>query len=356
MVALPQLSMPIRYRTLPLVVALGGPLLGACDSTTTTPTSVAFVEIRPSESRLIEGETVQLQARLEDAAGNLLSGRSVSWSSNPSSVASVDPNGLLRALAPGSAVITAVSEGVQGTATVSVQGRAFIVLERSDVSFETTRDDEDPTPQRIRISNNGESALVGLTTTVTYLDGSTGWLASGLSSTQAPADLTVAASVVGLAAGTYRARVDVRSAAASNSPVPIQVTFRVIEPPPAIGLSSDRVELQAPETSITPVPASLVVTNVGGGILAGITAAVEYGPGQPEGWLAVAPADDTAPTVVEIAATAGALAPGDYTATVFVAADGAVNSPQSAAVLFTVVPRGAGAPPSPSGEGFSSGR
>src|SRR5207249_4227688 len=56
----------------------------------------------------------------KDANGNPLSGRVVTWSSNNTSVATVDAGGLVTAGAVGSATITATSEGKSGTAGITV--------------------------------------------------------------------------------------------------------------------------------------------------------------------------------------------------------------------------------------------
>ena len=52
--------------------------------------------------------------------GNVLSGRTVTWTSSNTSVATVSTSGLVSGLTPGSATITATSEGKSGTASVTV--------------------------------------------------------------------------------------------------------------------------------------------------------------------------------------------------------------------------------------------
>src|SRR5213078_3223229 len=64
--------------------------------------------------------TVQLSATLKDANGNALSGRTVTWSSNNTSVVTVTSSGLVSGVTPGSATITATSEGKSGTASITV--------------------------------------------------------------------------------------------------------------------------------------------------------------------------------------------------------------------------------------------
>ena len=87
---------------------------------TGTATPVARVIVTPPSGTTPVGQTVQLTATPEDAAGKALSGRAVIWSSSQSSVAGVDANGLVTALATGSATITATSEGKSGSATITV--------------------------------------------------------------------------------------------------------------------------------------------------------------------------------------------------------------------------------------------
>src|SRR5207245_537755 len=66
------------------------------------------------------GQTVQLTATPRDAGGNPLSGRTVTWSSSNTAVATVSNSGLVSGVTPGTATITAASEGKSGTSTITV--------------------------------------------------------------------------------------------------------------------------------------------------------------------------------------------------------------------------------------------
>jgi trimeric autotransporter adhesin len=81
---------------------------------------VATVTLSPASSNLTVNGTTQLTATLKDAAGNTLTGRTISWASSSSGIAGVSGSGLVTAVALGSATITATSEGKNGTATISV--------------------------------------------------------------------------------------------------------------------------------------------------------------------------------------------------------------------------------------------
>jgi len=84
------------------------------------PAAVATVEVSPPGAAVAVGRTVQLAATTRDGAGNVLVGRTVGWSSSNASVATVNGSGLVTAVAVGSATITATSEGVSGTAALTV--------------------------------------------------------------------------------------------------------------------------------------------------------------------------------------------------------------------------------------------
>ena len=89
--------------------------LSACSegsgSSLTPTTPVVSVIVDPPYGRIEAEETTQLGASLRDETGAELSGRTVTWQSLAESIATVTQSGLVRALAPGSAVITAGSEG-----------------------------------------------------------------------------------------------------------------------------------------------------------------------------------------------------------------------------------------------------
>src|SRR5438093_776078 len=81
---------------------------------------VASVSVTPASATVAAGQSVQLTATPKDANGTPLSGRTVTWSSNNTSVAIADVNGNVTGIAPGSATITATSEGQSGTAAITV--------------------------------------------------------------------------------------------------------------------------------------------------------------------------------------------------------------------------------------------
>jgi trimeric autotransporter adhesin len=84
------------------------------------PKPVATVRLSPSSKDLVVGESAQLTAEPLDATGAVLSGRPVTWTTSRPTVATVNANGGVSAIAAGSAVITATIEGKSGVAAVTV--------------------------------------------------------------------------------------------------------------------------------------------------------------------------------------------------------------------------------------------
>ncbi len=75
-------------------------------------------------SRCRSDRQTQLTATLKDAVGNALNGRTVTWTSSNTGVATVSATGTVTAVAAGTATITATSEGKSGTAAVTISNVA----------------------------------------------------------------------------------------------------------------------------------------------------------------------------------------------------------------------------------------
>jgi hypothetical protein len=78
---------------------------------TVTRTPVASVVVRPNSATGAIGSKTQLTATTYDASLNVLTGRGITWTTSNAAVATVDATGLVTAKTPGTATITATSEG-----------------------------------------------------------------------------------------------------------------------------------------------------------------------------------------------------------------------------------------------------
>jgi hypothetical protein len=124
-------SIPVHLRLVgwPLATTafLGSLLLGACtDSAGPEPelSPVGAVALDASKTELGIGEAVQIIATVLDTTGVVLQGRSVTWSSSDAAVVSVTGGGLVDAVGPGIATVTAMSGGVSGELSFTVLGGA----------------------------------------------------------------------------------------------------------------------------------------------------------------------------------------------------------------------------------------
>ncbi len=87
---------------------------------TAAPAVTDSVEITPTSPVVQPGDSVQLTATARDAAGNVLGGKTVTWTSLAPATATVSNTGLVTGVADGSAGIVATIESVADTATVLV--------------------------------------------------------------------------------------------------------------------------------------------------------------------------------------------------------------------------------------------
>ena len=90
-------------------------------ATLSIPTPVNRVEIQSPRSAVSAGQLLQLSAVTYDYLNNVLSGRTVTWSSSNESIAKVSSTGLIEGVALGTATITATREGKSTQFTVTVQ-------------------------------------------------------------------------------------------------------------------------------------------------------------------------------------------------------------------------------------------
>jgi hypothetical protein len=117
------------------------------------------------------------------------------------------------------------------TAIFTETDTPIIRLAPASLFFSAVRGGPAPAAQAVSVENADGGTLNGLGRS--FPDGQPDWLTATLSGSVAPATLTVQASLFDrfghpLAAGTYASRIAVASAAASNSPQDVAVTFQVL--------------------------------------------------------------------------------------------------------------------------------
>ena len=124
---------PVRTQMMTLATKGGASQLLAGLSTPRSPTpigrsgsgqatGVVGLVLTPAVVTVAVGGAVQLTARPKRASGATLIGRTITWASTDTDVATVTQNGLVTAITPGVATLTCTCEGASATATVTVTG------------------------------------------------------------------------------------------------------------------------------------------------------------------------------------------------------------------------------------------
>lgn len=126
-------------------IAVGGPAsvsataegVTVSASVTVLPAPVARLEFGVSSASVDVGDSLRVVATARDAAGRLLPGRTVEWSSSAPAVATVSTTGLITGILPGALTITAASEGIRATLPLTVvpAGVASITIEPSTAAL-----------------------------------------------------------------------------------------------------------------------------------------------------------------------------------------------------------------------------
>lgn len=123
-----------------LISVLGAFLLGCAeDPDVEETTAIQRVEIDPAEAELELDEELELEVRAYSARGGELSTSEVAFESNAPEVASVSAEGVVKALRPGAAIITATLRGKSGSMNVRVlEPVRSIAIEPDPVELRTS--------------------------------------------------------------------------------------------------------------------------------------------------------------------------------------------------------------------------
>ena len=185
---------------------------------TVGPAAVATVSVDPATGIVFTNSSLQLTATMKDAAGTVLLGRAVTWSTSDATKAVVTGAGLVSGVGVGTVTITATSETKTGSAALTVSLEPVGVVKISSP-----------------VTNITVGATATLSATTTNAGGVTltGRTVTWTSSDPSKATITAAGVVTGIAVGSTTitatsegisstATVNV-AAAASGAVVPIQL-------------------------------------------------------------------------------------------------------------------------------------
>ena len=199
---------------------------------TVTVVPVASVAVSPAAASVTVGQAVQLTATPKDASGNPLTGRTVTWATSNAAVATVSGNGLVTAGTPGTATITASSEGQNGTAAITVTNVPV-------ASVAVT-----PAPASVQVGQT-----VQLTATPKDASGSplAGRVVTWASSASAIATVSASGLVTGVAAGsaTLTATSEGKSGTAAVTVTIVPVASVAVSPASASVAVGQTVQLSA---------------------------------------------------------------------------------------------------------------
>lgn len=114
-----------------------GALLVACSDTVYQVVPPAAVTLEGVPAQIQAGQTAQLSAQVHSDDGQQLSGHTVTWSTSDATIATVDGDGRLSALAAGTVTIEARCENASGSAETTVTPRpvASVAVEPAEATL-----------------------------------------------------------------------------------------------------------------------------------------------------------------------------------------------------------------------------
>jgi dipeptidyl aminopeptidase/acylaminoacyl peptidase len=123
-------------------------IVAACGGDATGARPVARVDVSPAAPSMWAGDTLRLSAVPRDVDGQPLQ-RAVAWTSSAHAVATVDAQGLVTAHGPGTAMLSALAEGRQGSVTITVSAFDLLFNHDAGTSSELFLLETDGTPRRL---------------------------------------------------------------------------------------------------------------------------------------------------------------------------------------------------------------
>ena len=283
---------------LPLVIAACGGGDGG-----TSPSAFASISVSPAAPTISVGSAVSLTAVAKTASGTTVAGVTFIWSSSDATRATVTASGVVSAIAPGPATITAFAQGKAGQAGVTVIDIPVVAV--------------DVTPATPSI---GVSGVVVMTATPRDLNGhpltrTVTWAVSDGTKLSLSSTTGSHVSVTGLATGTGLTVTATAGGTSGSTTMSVVAgtspTVSAVAPNPLLPGGSATIT----GTNFDPTPANDVVTV--DGIAATVTAAsaTQLTITLPTGGFACSATRDVAVTVITNALSGARLAPLDPAST-----------------------------------------
>lgn len=218
----------VRAGVLTLFLVLGT----ACSEGSTSGPDFTTIDVEPASLTITAGENGVLTARLLDADGTTLDPQPVFWSSQDTSIATVNQSGVVTAVAPGSVQIAASRNGRSGVAAVTVM-RDEIVLVRVD-----------PLAQNVSVGRTIQLSAEARTSGGDVIDDpAVAWSSSAPEvASVSPSGLVTAHSA---GSASIRASVNGVDGASVITVVPVAVAAVVVSPPTATVDVGRSVQLDA---------------------------------------------------------------------------------------------------------------
>ena len=254
------------------------------------PVTVATLQIAPLDTIVAIGGRATYRVVARTATGDLLPGRTVTYTSANVAVATIAGD-VATAVGNGQTTITArSSEGRDGaivtsSTTLRVEAGPPLLVDRATVTLDSLEPGATGLPATVAVTTSAGRRIGELRASVTYAPNVTPWLTATLNPLATPSTLAVRASSGGLSAGNYAADVLLTSATDPHQPVTVRVLLRVatggqvVLNPRVVSLGT----YAASQSSAAPVLVS--VTSSTRAVVAGLSSQIEY-LGARSGWLA----------------------------------------------------------------------
>ncbi|MXW04496.1 MAG: Ig domain-containing protein [Gemmatimonadetes bacterium] len=134
------LATAVNAGTTTITAETGGIPGTASLTVTETPppgTVIASVVVSPASASIQKGETQQFTAKATDSAGTEITGKTFTWESSATTVATIDSLGLATAVNTGSTTIKARTDGVSGTASLTVTEPPICPMLKGSIANQT---------------------------------------------------------------------------------------------------------------------------------------------------------------------------------------------------------------------------